>query len=811
MKVSVDWIRSLLVGKRPPAEEIADRLGKAGIEVEGLERQADALRGLIVGEVRSVAAHPNADALKVTEVFDGGSTSVVVCGAPNVAVGQRVALARPGVTLRGGIQIAVRSIRGVESHGMLCSAAELGIGSDGAGILVLSEDAEAGADLASTLGRTDVVLELSVGPNRPDLLSHYGIAREVAAIFGIAAKTLETNVTEAGGRVGESASIEVEDPAGCPRYLARVIRGVTVGPSPKWVVDRLEAVGLRSISNVVDATNLALLELGHPLHAFDLDKLGAQKIVVRRARSEESIETIDGKSRALDRADLVIADEARPVAIAGVMGGAGTEVAATTKDVLLECALFDAKSVRRTSKRHALHTEASHRFERGIDPGAITLAVDRCAALIQELAGGKVARGRIDVKAKAPRKARVSIRPERASLVLGRTVTTKEIKESLGALGFEVVKSASSKAPLVFEPPSWRLDATLEEDLIEEVARISGFDSIPPIVPSGPTAVWNRAPLEDREGRVRTILAALGLFEHVSLAFVSPAQHAALGLTGQEVELLNPLGEETSRMRMSMLPGLLRAVRHNQAVMSTSLRLFELGRVFAWENGAPTDPRGRLPVESHRLGIVLRGRRAPDVLGYDAGNVDAFDVKGLLEGLFEAVGVDAAQVSWEPTSAPHLHPRSATLVKAAGAALGTFGELHPDVMSSPVFELEGPIPIVAELDVDMLFAAIGSRKVFRPIPRLPPVDRDLSFYVTAEASAARLLEIVRSRAGEELEAVRVFDVYTGKGVPEGQKSLALSMRFRAAERTLTDQEVDSRLAAVMSALESEAGAEVRKG
>ncbi|MBI2374240.1 MAG: phenylalanine--tRNA ligase subunit beta [Deltaproteobacteria bacterium] len=841
MKISTDWVRSLLVGKRPSADAIADRLGRCGVEVEGVERQADALEGLVVAEVRSAEPHPNANALKVTRVFDGDAERVVVCGAPNVEPGQKVALARPGVRLGNGLDIAVRSIRGVESHGMLCSKAELGLGSDASGILVLSPRARPGVELAIELARTDVLLELSSGPNRPDLLSHFGIARELAALFALAPKEIEPELAEGPEKALELAAVTIEDLEGCPRYLGRVIRGVKVGPSPAWVVQRLESLGLRSISNVVDATNLALLELGHPLHPFDLSKLAHAQIIVRRARVGEELTTIDAKLRKLDPTDLVIADANGAVAIAGVMGGAGTEVSVTTTDVLLECAVFDPRSVRRTSKRHALHTEASHRFERGVDAGAVQLAVDRCAELIHELAGGAIAKGTIDVGTKPAKRPAVAVRPERASLVLGRTVEAKELRDALGSLGFNEVRARASKKPrpLTFEVPSFRHDVAIEEDLIEEVARLSGFESIPAIVPPGARAVWTKAPAEDREGNIREILAGLGLYEHVSLSFVAPQQHEALGLEGQAVELLNPLGEETSRMRLSILPGLLRAVRHNQAVMCTSLRLFELGRVFEWErtpasllapgslpkgftfdasstgsgqaSGQIAPARGRLPVERHRLGIVLRGRRWPEVLGHDAALVDPYDAKGLVEALLSRLGVDAASLRWVASGARFLHPRSATRIALDDLDLGLLGELHPDVMSSPVIALEGSVPIVAELDVDAILKAVAPRRTFAPIPRLPPVDRDLSFFVSKDALAEGIVSLARAEAGAHLESVRVFDVYTGQGVPEGKKSLALSLRFRAAERTLTDQEVDGALGAVIRALEGRLGADVRKG
>lgn len=816
MRASIEWIREVLPKLKASPDSIQKHLTEAGIEVEGSESQAAALQGVVVGEVRRLERHPQADKLQIATVFDGEVEHVVVCGAPNVAEGQRVALARVGTVLPGGLKITERELRGVKSAGMLCSEKELGLSEDGSGILVLGARAKPGKPVASAVGRTDVILEISAPANRPDILSHLGLARELAALYRLDPPVVSSKVKESGGEAEDRARIEIKAGQRCPRYVARVIEGVKIGPSPAEVIQRLEAVGLRSISNVVDATNLVLLELGHPLHAFDLDRLKDQKIVVRLAKEGEELTTLDGVKRKLDPDDLVIADAEVPVALAGVMGGGDSEVSEGTTRILLESAMFDAKSVRRTGKRHGLHTEASHRFERGADPEALERALDRCAQLITELAGGRVLSGRVAAVKHVPPRRVVPVRPARATAILGRPVDRSEIRATLTALGLKKVskpakddKPARGKKPkgpppdaMLFEVPSWRVDLHSEIDLIEEVARLSGYGSIPTLMPPLPSSAWTEAPKQDDAERVRDTLVSLGFRETISLAFSARQQLTDLGLdTAQAVEVANPLGEESGVMRMSVLPALLRAARLNQSVLRTDLRLFEIGNVFEW-----TVPPEELPKETLELGLVLRGRRSAPGWSSRPDLVDVFDLKGVLEPLLETFHVRGVRFS--PDDTPWLHPRAGGRIEGNGAIIGRFGELHPDVVKR--FDLEGPPVFVAELVLPALFSARGAQPVFRPLARFPAVGRDLSFFVDREIAAASILELVRSAAGQELENVEVFDVYEGSGVPQGRRSLAVTLSFRAPERTLTDAEVDAAQQAVIEALESKLSAEVRK-
>jgi phenylalanyl-tRNA synthetase beta chain len=825
VKASIKWIRELLPKLKATPEQIAKRLSNAGIEVESLVTEASGLEQVIVGEVKSLRPHPDADALRIAEVFDGDRTLTVVCGAPNVAEGQKVAFAQLDARLPNGMHIERRKIRGVESEGMICSEAELGLSDDSSGIIVLKPRARAGRPLQKELELDDHLMEIAATPNRPDVLSHHGLARELAAIFGLPQPRVSVRLREAKESATQRAKVEIKDPKRCSKYVGRVVVGVRVGPSPEEVVRRLKAVGLRSISNVVDATNLVLLELGHPLHAFDLDKLHGGRIVVRTAEPGEKLVTLDEVERTLDADDCVIADQQRAVALGGVMGGLETEVTGETTNLLLEAAVFDPRSVRRTSKRLALHTEASHRFERGADPEMVEAAIDRCAQLIVELAGGQVLKGRLVAEKAQLKRAVVPIRPSRAARVLGRSVDKAEVKSALLLLGLRQVKKPEKlpknpqkqakafKKPDMsdaawFEVPSWRVDLSREEDLIEEVARLGGFGAIPTLMPPAPSTPWREAPAADAERRVKALLASEGFLETIALAFNSRKDVAAFSLDAQVAVLVaNPLGEESALMRMSLLPSLLRAARHNQDMLpsATDLRLFEVGKTFAWST-----PPAKLPIETQHVSMVVRGHRVPPTwAARDAKGavpvVDAFDLKATAERVLEAFRVFGA--SFVPDESPHLHPRSATRIELLSRTLGHLGELHPDVMAS--FGLEGPPVFVLDLLLDAIAEVGGGVAAFKPLPKHPPARRDLSFFIGRDIPSARVLEVVKKASTATLEATDIFDVYEGQGLPEGKRSLAVSMIFRAPDRTLTDDEVERAQAAIIERLSAELGAEIR--
>lgn len=800
MKASLKWIREIVPGLDASAEEIEERLTAAGIEVEGTEREGAGLAGVITAEVRTCDKHPDADKLSVCTVFDGEKEHNVICGAPNARAGLKVAFAPVGTTLPGGFTLVKKKIRGVASEGMLCSEAELELSENHDGIIELDPGMQVGLPLAEVLGKDDVVFELGVTPNRPDVLSHFGLARELAAMFGRPTPRAVAAVQATGPEASASAQVRIDAASRCAKYVGRVITGVKVGPSPQDVQARLRAVGQRPISNVVDATNLALMELGHPLHAFDLHRLEGAQIIVRPAGVGEKIELLDGSTKTLTEDDLVIADAAKPVALAGVMGGANSEVHEGTVDVLLEAAVFDPSSVRRTGRRHGLHTEASHRFERGVDAAMVEAAIDRCAALILEMAGGTLHAGRVTATGEAKPKAAAKVRPARAAMLIGRPVSADEVKDTLTRLGLTF--TGEDGDALVFDVPSWRVDLTLEEDLIEEVGRLHGYDDLPAVMPPAGKAVWQHAPAVDVEGVLRDRLVGQGFFEAVSLAFAAPAHLEAMGLDpARAVVVTNPLGEESQLMRPSMLPPLLKAARLNQDNLPsiTDVRLFELGRTFAW-----SDPQAKLPEQVRRVGVMMRGRRHPAAWNAEAGALDAYDLKAVVESMLEDFGAevryDAAEVSW-------LHPRSATCVVLRGKTLGFLGEAHPSLMEA--FGLEGPPVFLAELDVDQLAALPRGPRRYVPLPKLPPAQRDLSFFIARDVSGARVLSTIRKADGQFLQGAEIFDVYEGKGVPDDQRSIAVSMTFRAADRTLTDQDVEGALGKVMKALEK-LGATIRK-
>jgi phenylalanyl-tRNA synthetase beta chain len=811
MLVSLRWIRELLPALKAKPDAVAARLTSAGIEVEAITRQADALDGVITAEVIAVAPHPGADKLKLATVFDGSREQVVVCGAPNVAQGQKVAFAPLSTRLPNGMTIERREIRGVASEGMICSADELGLAEGRAdGILVLEKRTKPGRAIAEILGLTDVIYELSITPNRADALSHLGIARELAALFGLPHPKVATKVKDAKRAASQLASVEVSDDARCPKYAGRVIGGVKVGPSPSWVVDRLRAVGVRSISNVVDATNLVLMELGHPLHAFDLAKLEGGRIVVRTAAEKETLTLLDGKVLELSSEDLVIADAERPVALAGVMGGATSEVSAETTSILLESALFDPTAVRRTAKRYGLHTEASHRFERGADPEMVELALDRCAVLIAELSDAlgaetRVFSGRLRAGRGAGDRKVVPIRPDRASLVIGRKVGRSEIKRALESLGLDAVKPPKKRIEdaLYFRVPSYRVDLAREEDLIEEVARLGGYDQIPTLMPPGSSAVWTEGPRPDREGEVRDILVAEGFFEAISLAFHSRAAAEALGLdVASAVRVANPLGEKSELMRLSMVPALLDAARANQDNLPRieDVRLFEIGKTFQW-----TAPPHDLPREMRRVGMLVRGRRAPRDWTGRRDAADPYDLLAAIEAVLDHFHIER---TLEAHDVPWLHPRSSTRIQCEGRTLGVFGEAHPAVME--LYGFEGSTVVLGELELDAVVRSIADRPAtFRPLAKLPPAQRDLSFFIDRDVTAARVLAAIRAAGrGRDLESAEIFDLYDGKGVPEGKKSLAVGLVFRSDARTLTDQDVEASQAHIVRALEA-LGAQVR--
>ena len=802
MKAPRSWLAELV--DAPDAAAIAAALTQGGLEVEGVERIGPDLSGVRVGHVLERAQHPNADRLSLCRVDLGGGEPVeIVCGAPNVAAGQKVAVVSPGATLPDGKKLEKAKIRGVVSHGMICSAKELGLSAESEGILVLPADAPVGAPIEQVLGAGDHVLEIALTPNRGDCASILGIAREVRAHFGGPLRLPPTEPLEEGEPAAAAVRVEIEDAAGCPRYCARIVRGVTVGPSPAWLAERLAAVGMRPINVVVDVTNLVLQELGQPLHAFDLATLRGAQIRVRRASADEKIATLDGATRALAAEDLVIADAERAIAIAGVLGGAETEVTERTTDVLLESAHFDPRRVRRTARRLGLSTEASYRFEREIDPAGVRRAVDRAARLLAELAGGSVAPGLVEALG-APIAAlpEIPLEPARLNRLLGTAFARDEIEALLARVDV-ATRDGGAKA-LLCRAPSHRNDLRHAVDLVEEVARIHGYDRIPTTVPAEtlqPVATRRERAVVDA---VRDALCAAGLVECMTLPFASAADWDRIGLAADDprrraVALQNPLTDEESRLRTTLVPSLLGVARANRARQHDRIRAFEVGRVFA------PDAPGGVPRETRQVaGVLARGEsglwdaRQPAPLFYEA--------KGAIESVLDALGFAGRFAA--DASQPFLHPGASAAITVDRRAIGWVGELHPETAAR--FEIDAPCALF-ELDLDALAQLTPPAVTYREVSRHPSVRRDLAVLLGREQAAGAVLDAIRATAGPHLVQADVFDRYEGRGVPEGRVSVAFRLVFQRPDRTLTDAEVARATERVVRMLADRFGGALRQG
>jgi phenylalanyl-tRNA synthetase beta chain len=795
VRVPLSWLREFCATALS-AEELANLLTNHGVEVERIIRPWEALSGVLVARVLDVADHPNADKLCLATVDTGAGERRVVVGVRNMGPGDLVPYAPPGATLPGAHEpLERREIRGVASEGMLCSPKELGLSGDHSGILVLGDGAEPGGDLKAELGLDESVIDIEVFPNRPDLLSVLGVAREVAAITGGDLRHPDTSVNESVERAADAATVEVLDEARCPRYLARVIRGVRIAPSPLQAQVRLSAAGMRPLAGVVDATNYAMLELGQPLHPFDLARLAGPGIVVRTATEGELLTTLDDVERSFTVEDLLICDVERPVAVAGVMGGATSEVGEGTTDVLLEAAYFDPMTVARTGRRLGLRTEASIRFERGVDPEGVAPAVARASALMAAWAGGTVLAGEVVVGEVPPRR-RLSVRPSRARRLLGVDLSPADVREALGRYRLPMVEEEDDRIDI--EVPGHRVDLAIEADLVEEVGRITGYGELPSTLP-GVRQAGGLATAQRVHRRIQDVLSASGLWEVISFSF---APHTDLELFEDErrtgVRIANPISDEESYLRSSLIPGLLRAARRNLAQHRASIRLFEMGKTFVGRDGE-TD-------EIDRVAVLMAGSAAEEWPG-ERRPMDFLDVKGVLEDLLVGLGIEKWSLS-ELSFSPFHPGRSAEVILPGQPPVGELAEIHPLVAER--FDLPGRVAVL-ELRVGPLVAAASGDVAFRDLSRFPPVRRDLAFLVEMPTPAGEVRESLREAAGELLDRILLFDVYEGEPLPEGKKSLAFSVDFRASDRTLTDAEADARVRLIAQRLAADFGAELRAG
>ncbi len=795
MKVSLRWLRDY-VDFDLSAADLARRLTEQLTETEVVESAGSDITGVVAAKVITVDRHPDADRLSVCVVDWGAGSSTVVCGAPNVKPGMMSALAVPGAVIAGGRKVEEVTLRGRRSHGMLVSARELGLEEHSDGILEFEAAVEVGTDVRGILGLDDEVIDVDVQPNRPDCLGIIGIAREVAAAVGSKLRIPEVDLTEVDPGAPELAAVEIEDVQDCPRYIARVISDVEIGPSPAWLRTRLESVGLRSISNVVDVTNFVMLEFGHPIHAFDYDTVREHRIVVRRATAGERLTTLDGVERELSPKHLLICDGRGPVAAAGVMGGGGTEVGDSTKNVLLECAWFDPVVVRRGAQDLGIRTDASQRFERGVDPLAMELVAARACALMNELAQGKVARGIVDAGSwKAPATT-IELHMEKLESMLAPGPPKEKAAAELASLGFGV--SDGPDDSLRVEVPSFRHDVRLEADLIEEVARVDGYDKIRPEVPFHSIAVTTD-PARAARDAVREAVVGLGFHEILTSSFMERDALEKLGeSTGDEaIELANPMNKEMPLLRTSILPSLLDVVRRNANVGEGDIRIFEIGKVFR-RAGEGADERWM-------LAGALAGAAEPPAWDRQARPVDFYDGKGVLWALGEALSVDSLGTACYDGSA--LDGTAAARLLAGGRDVGAFGMLSPKVIEARDLP---PSVFVFDIELDPLVGLLAATGTFADLPRYPKARRDVALVVDERTSAGNILGEIDSSEEPLLTGVDVFDVYRGKQVPGGKKSIGFTLTYMSRERTLTDAEVDEAQARIVARLVEKFGASLRE-
>jgi phenylalanyl-tRNA synthetase beta chain len=803
VEVSLEWLRDFV--DLPPLSQLSEHLRNAGIEVEAVHDPRTMARGVVLGRVLECIAHPHSEKLTLCRVSDGKQNVSVVCGASNVAEGQFVAFASLGAQV-GALNIAKREVRGISSEGMLCSRQELGLAARSAGIWVIDgakEDA-LGQDVFEVTGILPV-LSLGITPNRPDLLSHIGVAREIAAATKQRMRTPNWRVSERGLDAATFARVSIENMEDCSRYHGRIIRNVKVGPSPAWLSERLERIGQRPINNIVDVTNYILMETGQPLHAFDLDMIekndGMAAVEVRRARQGETLVCLDGEERQLQNDQLVIADPSGPIALAGVIGGLATEVSESTKDVFLESAYFEPTLVRRASKRHDLHTESAKRFERGADPGMALRASDRCAKILEDISGGQVIKGRAEASSRQQTGEELTLRLTQITRILGVEVSADRIVEFLEPLEIRCIRR--NDLVLHFEIPSYRPDIRREADLIEEVARRYGYNNIPISLPHR----TGDDQIPDEHGGVlqaRQVLLACGFSEVITYGFGSPSQFAGASEHQDDlVRILNPLGEELSCMRTSLLPGLFSVLHRNVRHGQSHVRLFEIGRTYHKNNTIPSDDErdSRLPREQLRLAFVMAGERTQG-LWYGADKaVDFFDLSGVLENIVEM---------WDLCEPYHLEPCELKTMVSGGAAkvwigeqcVGTIGQIHPRELRQR--DLQGPL-LAAEIDLACINNTEMQVLAHRTLSKFPIVTRDVTLLVGKEKSASGIIDFMRHRGGGELgpgvlSEVRLVGEYVGRPIPKDSRSLTFTLSYRHPDRTLRDTEVSEAFEALLVAL-----------
>lgn len=778
MLVPISWLREF-VDIKEDVEELAEKLTMSGSNVEGVQYLGKDISNIVVGQLTKVEKHPDADLLLVVHANTGSEELQIVTGATNIKVGDKVPLALHGSTIFGGKKIRSSKLRGIKSAGMLCSAEELGFDDHGLpkdmqeGILILPNDAPIGADIKEYLGLEDKVIDFEITPNRSDCLCIIGMARETAATVKQDLKIPEISLKEEGqGHVKDKANVTIEAEDLCSRYVARLIEDVTIQPSPLWMQRRLQAAGVRSINNIVDITNYVMLEMGQPLHAFDFDKLEGGSIIVRRGKPEEKMETLDGVIRDITEDMLVIADEKRPVAIAGVMGGADSEITSSTTRILLESANFFGPSIRKTSKRMGLRSEASMRFEKGIDPNICIKVADRACELIEQLGAGKVVKGYVDVYPGKTASREIFIDPDNINKVLGIQITLEKMMQILKPLEIEVKVTEEGVKAIV---PTFRRDITQEADIIEEVGRLYGYDQLPVTLPEGNVTHGKLNTEQKIVNDIKELMTYSGYSEIYTFSFVSPKVFDNINTPEDEpmrsaIKLINPLGEEQSIMRTTLIPNMLDVIRSNLNHKAGELKLYEMGAIYI-----PKElPLTELPNEKKWITIGLSG-----------GSLDFYNLKGIIETIFKKLRIYNYSFLQDRHFA--FHTSRCAKVIIGSDVIGFAGEVHPEVLSK--YEIEKR-SYIAELDLDTILKYASSDIQFKPLPKYPASSRDIALVVSEEVLTGQILETIKTTGGKLLEDVKLFDIYKGGQIPKGFKSMAFSLTLRAEDRTLTDSEVN---------------------
>ncbi len=793
MKVSYNWLKEYIDFDWAPGE-LAERLTKLGLEVEGIDEIIPESEKIVAGKILEVKEHPQSSKLHICLTDVGDRKISVVCGAPNVKENLLVVAALPEAELPAGITVEETRIRGEVSEGMLCSEKELGISDDHSGILILDSSYQPGEMFKYADEFRDVVIDCSVFPNRPDWLSMVGIAREIGALTGNKLKVPSFNIEETKEKIEDFIDIDIQDTVNCPRYTTRLIRDITIGPSPVWLIQRLRAVGIRSINNIVDITNFVLMELGQPLHSFDYSFLEDKKIVVRLGRDGEVFTTLDEEDRRIDDEMLLICDGKRPVALAGIMGGENSQVLETTNDILLESAYFNPANIRRTSRKLTLSTDASIRFERGVDPHGVDFALHRAVALMAEIAGGKIAKGCLDENYYKEHKKTVMLRPERLNMVLGKEIPKDTVISALKGLELDV----KDGNPLYVDIPSFRVDISCEEDLIEEVGRIYGYDNIE-------GSQFAAIPIQDQGGdnsskyvdEIRTVFTGLGFYEALTYSIVGKRQNDWIDSEEGLIGLKNPLSEDTAYMRKTLIEGVLRVMEYNKNRQQQNVRIFEIGNVFSDEKGE-TPPE----FESLRIAGALEGNCESPNWNNKKELIDIYYVKGILETFFNKINLDYYDFFYYDKQ----RLKECLGIKIDGIDSGFLGRVEDNYLDIP-----GKNGVyVFELSLNPIIDYLSNQKLlFKLISQFPSIERDLVFLVSKNVSAKEYIDCMGKYGGEHLRNIDIFDLYEGKQIPGDRKSLGFSLNFNSFERTLTESEIDAVLDSIIKEMAGKFGAKLR--